>query len=149
MLITNEQLKSLILKNGLIDEIGFSKIEEEAKNAGYTISETLVEKDIISDENLGILISDFLKYPFIVLAKITIPPDVFNIVPEKMARKKKVIPFAKDATGVKIAMADPSDQELIQMISRKIGLPVTIYLATDQDISNALRIYRKDLQKTF
>ncbi len=149
MLITNEELKSLVIKNGLIDEKGFSEIEEEAKNADYTVAETLVEKDIISDENLGILISDFLKYPFIVLAKITIPPEVFNIIPEKMARMKKVIPFAKDATGVKIAMEDPSNKEIVQMISKKIGLPVTTYLATAEDITNALRIYRKDLQKTF
>lgn len=149
MLITNEQLKSLVLKNGLIDESGFAKIEEDAKNAGYSVAETLVEKDIITDENLGILVSDFLKYPFIILAKITISPDVFNIIPEKMARRKKVIPFAKDATGVKMAMADPSNKELVQMISKKIGLPIITYLATEQDISNALKIYRKDLQNTF
>ena len=98
MLVTNEQLKSLVLKNGLIDEKGFSTVEEDSKNNGYTVAETLVEKDIVSDENLGILISDFLKLPFIVLAKTTIVPEVFNIIPEKIARKKKVIPFAKDAT---------------------------------------------------
>jgi type IV pilus assembly protein PilB len=150
MLITNEQLKYLVLKNGIIDEKEFSKIEEESKNSEYSLAETLVEKDIISDEDLGILISDFLKFPFIILAKLTIPPDIFNIIPEKMARRKKIIPFAKDpAKGIKIAMADPSDRELIQMISKKIGLPVEIYLATEQDIANALKIYRKDLQKTF
>ena len=149
MLITDEQLKSLVIKNSLIDEKGFLEIVEEAKNSENTIAETLVEKDIVSDENLGILISDFLKYPFIILAKITIPPDVFNIIPEKMARRKKIIPFEKDAMGVKIAMADPSNKELIQMISKKIGLPIITYLATEQDIANALRIYRKDLQKIF
>ncbi len=149
MLITNQDLKSLVLKNGLIDEKGFAKIEEDAKNSDYTVAETLVEKDIVTDENLGILVSDFLKIPFIVLAKTTISPEVFNIVPEKMARKKKIIPFAKDSTGVKIAMEDPSNKELVQMISKKIGLPITTYLATEQDISNALRIYRKDLQNTF
>jgi len=149
MLITNEQLKHLILKNGLIDEEGYSEIEQETKNSDYTIAETLVEKDIISDENLGLMISDFLKYPFIILAKTTIPPDVFNIIPEKLARRRKVIPFAKDAKGIKLAMVDPSNKELTQMVSKKIGLPVTAYLATEQDISNALRIYRKDLQKTF
>jgi len=149
MLITDEQLKSLVIKNSLIDEKGFLEIVEEAKNSENTVAETLVEKDIVSDENLGILISDFLKYPFIILAKITIPPDVFNIIPEKMARRKKIIPFEKDAMGVKIAMADPSNKELIQMISKKIGLPIITYLATEQDIANALRIYRKDLQKIF
>src|SRR3989344_1656024 len=145
----NEQLKSLVLKNGLIDEKGFGSLEEEAKNADYTIAEILVDKDIISDENLGILISDFLKLPFVVLAKVTIPSDVFNIIPEKMARKKKIISFAMDASGLKLAMADPSSKELAQMISQKVGLPVVIFLATEQDISNALKIYRKDLQKTF
>ena len=149
MLITDEQLKSLVIKNGLIDEKAFAEIEEEAKSSETTIAEALVEKDIVTDENLGMMISDFLKYPFIVLAKITIPPEVFNIIPEKIARRKKVIPFAKDATGVKIAMTDPSNKELIQMISKKIGLPVTTYLATEQDISNALKVYRKDLQSTF
>jgi len=149
MLVTNEQLKSLILKNGLVDEKEFPKLEEEAKNAGYALSEILVEKDVITDENLGILIADFLKLPFIVLSRTTISPDVFNIIPEKIARKKKVIPFAKEVTGVKLAMADPSNKELAQMISKKIGLPITTFLATEQDISNTLKIYRKDLQKTF
>ena len=43
------------------------------------------------DENLGILISDFLKIPFVVLAKTTIPADIFNIIPEKIARKKLLV----------------------------------------------------------
>src|SRR3989344_6019276 len=149
MLITNEQLKSLILKNGLIDEKGFEKIEEAAKNADASFSETLVEKDVITDEDLGILIADSLRYPFIQLSKITIAPDVFNIIPEKMARKKKVIPFARDSSGLKLAMTDPTNKELVQMISRKVGLPVSTYLSTEQDISNALKIYRKELQGTF
>ena len=149
MLIANEQLKSLILKNGLIDEKEFEKIEEAAKNADVSLSETLVEKDVITDEDLGILIADSLRYPFIQLSKITIAPDVFNIIPEKMARKKKVIPFARDSSGLKLAMTDPTNKELVQMISRKVGLPVSTYLSTEQDISNALKIYRKDLQGTF
>lgn len=149
MLITNEQLKALILKTGLVDEKGYDQIEAEAKSAEATVPDTLADRDIITDENLGILIADFLKIPFIVLAKTPIPPDVFNIIPEKMARKQKVIPFARDATGVKLAMADPFNKELAQMISKKLGLPVTTYLVTEQDIYNTLRIYRKDLQKTF
>ena len=149
MLISNEQLKSLIVKTGLIDEKGYAQIEEEAKNTDTTVSEALIERDIISDENLGILIADFLKVPFIVLAKTAIPPDVFNIVPEKMARKQKVIPFSRDSSGVKLAMADPFNKEIALMISKKLGLPVTTYLATEQDIYNTLRIYRRDLQKTF
>lgn len=149
MLITDEQLKSLILHTGLTDKVGYEKIEQYAKNSDISITEALIEKDIVSDENLGMLIADYLKFPFIVLGKTSIPNEVFNIIPEKIARKQKVIPFARDAKGVKIAMADPTSRELQQMISKKIGLPIFPHLATEQDIFNALKIYRKDLQVTF
>ncbi|OGH06749.1 MAG: hypothetical protein A2171_01820, partial [Candidatus Levybacteria bacterium RBG_13_35_9] len=102
-----------------------------------------------SDENLGILIADFLKYPFISLAKSTIPENVFKIVPERIARKHKLIAFAKDAEGIKLATLDPSNTELLEMISKKTGLKVTPYFATERDIENALQSYRKDLQQTF
>ena len=149
MLITDEQLKSLILHTGITDKAGFEKIEKYAKNADISVSDALVEKDIISDENLGLLISDFLKFPFVVLAKKSIPSEVFHIIPEKIARKQKVIPFELDANGVKLAMADPSSKEVQEMISKKIEMPVIPFLATEQDIYNTLRIYRKNLQASF
>ena len=149
MLITEEQLKNILIKDGLVDEESFRQIKEYAKNADLSTAEALIERDIITDENLGLLIADFLKYPFVVLSKTSIPNDVFYIIPEKIARKQKVIAFAKEANGVKLAMADASNIELQKMISKKIGLPVIPYLATEQDIYNTLRIYRKDLQKTF
>jgi type IV pilus assembly protein PilB len=149
MLITEEQLKNIIIKDGLADEESFRQIKEYAKNADLSVAEALIEKDIVTDENLGLLIADILKYPFIVLSKTSIPSDVFYIIPEKIARKQKVIAFSKDANGVKLAMADPSNLELQKMISKKISMPVIPHLATEQDIYNALRIYRQDLQKAF
>jgi len=149
MIIADEQLKALILKTGILDEKGFTVVEEYAKNSAIPLPDALIEKDIISDENLGILISDFLKIPFVVLAKITIDPEIFTIVPERIARKMKVIPFERDGTGIKLAMANPSDTEVIKMIEAKTGQKVTPHLATERDIYNTLKLYRKDLQKKF
>lgn len=149
MIVTDEQLKTLVLKTGILDEKGFAAIEEYAKNSAIPLSDALLEKDVITDENLGILISDFLKIPFVVLSKITISPDVFNIVPERMARKLHVIPFERTTDSIKLAMADPDDKQAIEMIEQKTGLKVVPNLATERDIYNTLRVYRKDLQKKF
>lgn len=149
MVITNEQLKTLIINTGFLDEKGYEKIEKYAQNSDISVSDALVERDVISDGNLGLLIADFLKFPFVVLAKKGIPSEVFHIIPEKTARKQKVIPFEHDANGVKLAMADPSNSEVQEMISKKIGMPVIPFLATEQDIYNTLRIYRKNLQASF
>ena len=64
MIISDEELKKLVLRNNLIDEKGITQILEYLKNSDTTFYEALIEKNVISDENLGVLISDYLKIPF-------------------------------------------------------------------------------------
>ena len=149
MIITDEQLKSLILKNKLVDEKGLTKMLEYAKNSDVSLADALRENNLVSDENLGLLIADFLKLPFIILTKTSIAPEVFRIIPERIARKYKVIAFARVKEGIKVGMSDPRNTELLQLISKKTGKRTFIYYATEKDINNTLRIYRKDVQKTF
>lgn len=149
MLIPDEQLKQLVLNVQLLDQKKLEDLAEYAKNSQVSLTEALIDKDVISDENLGVLISDYLKIPFIVLSKISIPEDVFRTIPERIARKFKVIPFARTPEGIKIATSDPQNVLLQEMISRKTGQKVIVYLATERDIYNKLWIYRKDLQKIF
>jgi type IV pilus assembly protein PilB len=148
MLIPDAELHDLLIKNHLIDEKPFSEVLMFAKNADMKLVDALVEKDVISDENLGILIADHLKIPFTVLTKLSIPEQVFHVIPEKIARSHKIIPFARDASGIKVAMANPSDTDVIHIIERKTGQKVIPFLATERDIFNSLRIYRTDMQKT-
>ncbi|OGE36689.1 hypothetical protein A3D79_02100, partial [Candidatus Daviesbacteria bacterium RIFCSPHIGHO2_02_FULL_39_8] len=85
--------------------------------------------------------------PFVTLSKLTIAQGVFSIIPERMARKYKVIAFAKENGVVKIAMTDPANSEIKEMISQKTSQKVEIYLATERDMSQSLQIYRKDLRQ--
>lgn len=149
MILPDDQIKALILKNGLTTEQNLLELVEFAKNSNVTLADALIEKDVISDENLGILIADFLHIPFTVLSKLSIPEDVFRIVPEKVARKHKVIPFEKTNEGLKVATTDPRKVEVLQAISKKTGIKVIPYLTTERDVENILRIYKRDLQKSF
>ena len=149
MLISDEQLKQLILHVNLLDQKKLDAITQAASNSGVSLIDTLIEKDVVSDEQLGILIADKLKIPFTVLSKISIPEDVFRIIPEKIARKYKAIPFERDKNGIKLAMTDPSNKLIIEMIEKKTGQKVFPHLTTERDVYNKLWIYKKDLQKDF
>ena len=149
MLITNDELKALVLKNHLINEAGLAEIFEYITNTEATLYDSLIEKNIITDENLGILVADQLKIPFVVLSKISIPVEGFRIIPERIARKYRLISFGKDEKGIKVATADPKNKKQIEMITKKTGEKVVVYLATERDIDNAFHIYRKDIQKKF
>lgn len=149
MVLADDQIRALILKTGLATERDLQELAEFAKNSNVTLADALIEKDVISDENLGILIADFLHIPFVVLSKISIPEDVFRIVPEKIARKHKVIPFERTQEGLKVAIVDPRKIEVLTGISKKSSLKVIPYLTTERDIENILRIYKRDLQRSF
>lgn len=149
MIISDEQIKSLILQNNIATAEKLSEVSDFAKNSDISLADALIEKDIISDENLGQLIASFLKLPFISLSKISIPDDVVRILPEKIARKQKIIPFARDEYGIKLAMIDPGNTPIQEMIAKKTGEKIIPYLATERDIFNTFHIYRKELQKTY
>lgn len=149
MVISDDQLKQLILQKGLAIPKELDEIVELAKNANIPLDEAIVQKDVISDANLGKLISEYLKIPFVELTKVSIPENVLNIVPEKIAKRFKVIPFMRDQAGLKIAMLDPTNIEIQEILAKKIDDRIIPYYATESDIYNILYIYRKDLQKVF
>lgn len=149
MIVTDDQIKDLVLKTGLITEKGLIELMEFARNSNISLGDALIEKDVVTDENLGILIADFLHIPFIILSKLSIPEEIFHIIPEKVARKQQIIPFAKDAEGLKVAMIDPRNVEIQNAIAKKTGVRVIPYLTTERDVDNVLRIYKKNLQKSF
>ncbi len=149
MNLTNDQILSLLIKAGIIDDRRSRELTELAKHSDITLADLIIEKDIITDEHFGLLLADYLKFPFVSLPKVFITEDVYTIIPEKIARKYKVIPFARDKDGIKLAMVDPSNTTIIKMIEKKTGQKVIPYFATERDIYNTLRIYRKELQETF
>src|SRR5258706_3425170 len=149
MLLTDDQLKALLLKAKIVDGNRLAEFSEFEKSSELSLTDVLIEKDIITDEHLGMLIADSLKIPFVSLAKVFITEDIISIIPERIARKHKVIPFARDASGIKIAMVDPAEAEIPKAIQKKTGAKVTVYMATERDIYNTLRVYRKELQDTF
>lgn len=149
MIISNDQLAQLVLSSKLVDKEGLEELMQFAKNANLNLDQAILEKNIMPDETLGLMIANYIKVPFVKLAKLAIPEEVFHIVPEKVARKQKVIAYERTAAGVKLAMANPYNRELIALVAQKTGQPVLPYLAMEKDIYNTFHIYRKELQKNF
>lgn len=149
MLLPDSQIQELLRQSGLVDEKTMQSVIISAANARIPLQDAVLEKNVISDDKLGQLIANYIKYPFVVLQKSEIPEDVFRIVPERLARKHRIIAFAKDANGVKLAMADPVHIKLADSISKKTQRKVTVFMATERNIENVLQLYRKNLQATF
>lgn len=120
----------------------------ESETTGLPFHQLVLDMGLISDENLGKLISDLIKVPFVKLSGRPIPEDILAIIPESVARKQRVVAFEKGSDGIKVAMADPSNHEEINLLEKKTGLPVKVYYATEKDINEASLLYKGEFKKT-
>lgn len=145
----NQALYTYLKELDVIEKKQLDQALEIAKAQDTSLEEILIQRDLISDDNLGRAISELLNLPLIQLKNRSIPKDVLNIIPEIVARKQKVIAFGKDPSGLHVAMADPSNIQMKSFIEKKTGIPAKIYFATTRDISNALNLYAKDITQAF
>ncbi len=146
--LPDEELALLVVKAKLADEKKVADARQYAKNTNCSLHEALLENAVVADEQLGQAIAASLKIPFVTLGKMTITEEVFNIIPPVISRKQKAVCFARDAKGIKVALASPNKKTIVEMVAKKTGQPVIVHLATLQDIRNTLHIFKPDLQAT-
>ncbi|KKS95787.1 MAG: Type II secretion system protein E [Microgenomates group bacterium GW2011_GWC1_43_13] len=151
MPLTESQIIGLVKKSGLLllDESTIAKAENYAASTkSPSLLASLVESGVITEDQISTVIADYYKVPVISLSKVSIPESVAHIIPEKVARKQKAIVFAKDGSGVKVALNDPSNQTILALVSKKTGMKVTPYYASASDVEGTIQLYKKALQKT-
>ncbi|MBI3290825.1 type II/IV secretion system protein [Candidatus Falkowbacteria bacterium] len=149
MRISNEKLKLLVERLDLVPQERLEAAYNYAEKNKQPLAEILVDSDLISDDNLGQVIADELGYDFIDLDSVAINDEVLQLIPKVMAKKQKVIAFDKDEKGIKLAMANPGNLSVINLLEKKSGQEVNIYYTTPENISSALVHYQKGIQKEF
>ena len=149
MNLTQNKLKSILVGENYLTEDQFEMARKEAENQGRHLEEILIERGDIKDEQLGHLIAEDFDIPYIRLEKESIQDVILRIIPEIVAKKQFVIAFARDKEGLKVAMHDPFNLEIINLISKKTGEKVIPYYATINDIKIALGRYHKELKEEF
>lgn len=146
---SNDQLYKTLSELKVIDQNKLDSALQQSQANNSLLGNILIEKDLISDENLGKVQADLLEVPFVKLADLTIEEQFLRLVPESVARHNKVIAFKKDNKGLYLAMADPTDTEMVKLIGKKSGLKINICYSTDRDIDYALRLYENNIQQNF
>ena len=148
MPLDNEKLKSLLVLPGYISEADFKLAIISAEEKNVSLSEELIDRNLIKDEQLGQLIAEDKKYPFVNLREEKIDEGLLRTVPSLIAESQKVIAFGYDSDlRIKIGMVDPGNLETRNIIEKLFGRNTKIYLITERDFRQALLLYRATLKE--
>ena len=145
----NQALLKAIQELQVIDEGALGEALDFASSRRIPLGDILLDKNLISDADLGKLIAQILKVSFVTLSTISIPQEILTIIPEIIARQQRIIAFKKNQLGLHIAMENPGNTEIITFLENKLGIQLIRYYATRSDIEQALTLYAQDIGKAF
>lgn len=149
MILSNEEIKNLILKSGLVDPTELSQAEKSAKDLNRPLTDILIEHGVILEKFLGQVIATNVGYPYADLRDHKISKDILELLPEDLATKKRSVVFEKVGANLKVAFENPEDVETIDFIKKKLSSPIEEYLTLPSVMDELLDQYHKDIKKDF
>src|SRR3989338_2758021 len=98
------------------------------KQKGLSLDKVLIEKGLILEKELMVLLIKELHIPSINLAKYKIDPGLKEIISEKIARQYKIIPFSRLRDTITIALSDPLNIFMIDDLKSITGKEIDVIM---------------------
>lgn len=137
-------LIELLLEKKKINNLVFDKTKKEIKNSQKTEEQIILEKNLISEEELFELKSEILEIKLFDIDKFT--PEALPIISFAIARDHKMIPIKKEDDCLHVGMVYPenqNDHEFLNFVLKKNKLISEIYLLSLSSFSILLKNYKK------
>ena len=142
----DELLGQILIKHHIITEKELKEALDYQKKRRIRLGSALMELGYIDEEELGGFLSQQLGIPFISLKKIKISEDTLKLLPSEYMKKHLVIPVEKKGSTLVVAMADPTDQSVINEIGFITGLRVEPVVAPEKSIKDFIE---ENIEKGF
>ncbi len=131
-------VSEVLAERKLLDEEQIKKVVVEAARSGKSFQQAAVDLGMIGKAQLLKALSEDWQVKAVDLLQVEVDAEVAKIIPEAVARRHAVIPFAKEESVLFLAMVDPRDFFASEDIQLRTGLEILPYLALPADITVAL-----------
>jgi type IV pilus assembly protein PilB len=130
-------LGQVLVKRGLVTEEQITAALALQATSNKRLGELLVDIGALDERSLVDALADFFDMPVTHLRRDAPDPAALALVPEKLAREYLAIPVHLDEDGLRVAVAQPSD-DLRFLLTETTGHSVRLQLAPMSDIRWAI-----------
>lgn len=135
----------MLLEANLIDEVQMQIALSEQARTGKKFGSTLVDLKFIDENVLAAFLSKQIDIPCISLLHIDIPRKVLRKVPGRLARECRAIPIRMEDKKLEVAMIDPTDADLIDVLATATGMEIAPLIAPQSSLEKMIeRFYPLD-----
>lgn len=149
MQLPKETLKQILVGSGFVTEQGYEEAAQSAEELEKSIEDILIFRGLITPSAYSQLIAEHLHVPYINVGHMSVPNEVLNLIPEKLARNYRMAAFAVENGQLKVAMSNPTDFEALETVKRHTGMQVIPHYAGEEEIRKALGKYKRNIGEDF
>src|SRR5574338_271276 len=150
----NERLGDILIREGLINKDQLNTALVEQKATGHRLGYVLVKLGLVQELEVTKVLAKQYRMPAVDLSRFEVDPKIIKLVPADMAVKQTVLPLKREGRTLTVAMADPTNNALIddlKFITRYDLFPVIAgeytlrsliekhYNTSDQQIADLLK----------
>ena len=151
--LSSQSIIDVFVVQGLILPADAERIKSRFGN-NLAIERFLLQNKLVSREAINKAYSIILKLPFINLGDLAISKEITKIVPEKVARRFLVFPFALRGNILNLAVGNPGELFLAQSrelenITLAKNLRLELFISTPEDILQVLNRGRRTTDKKY
>ncbi len=135
------RLRELILQAHLLDANTLGQAEQHAQQTQVPLVRVLVAYNVVDGRKLARLLSRALHFELIDVAAVDVHARLLQVVPRHAAERLRVLPIGvKQGVGggrLYLAMSDPSDDSVIDLVETSTGLVVEPLVCDDAVLQSA------------
>jgi len=136
-----KSIGQLLVEAGVItDDELVNALRQQEKSGGF-LCENIIKLGFATEDKILPVLSKQLGIDYVKLKDITINKNVIKNVPAKFASHYKLMPLKIEGKVLTIALTEPTNINVIDDIKLLLGLDVRPVLASEKEITEAIRKY--------
>lgn len=138
----------MLLSSGIISQEALRSALSEQWERGGTLEEILVERGILTEEQLvQFLTSKFSMLHYLDLKSVDVDMEAVEHIPARIARKYLLIPVRKKGKSLAVVMANPLNREMLAEIKQVTDLKIRPFVSRISDIKEAIEEYYREVEE--
>jgi len=116
------RLGDMLVNKGLISEQQLNQALVEGRTSGERLGEILLKRQWLFEDELARTLAGQLNLPYVNLTATGVDREVARMIPAPIGKRFAVIPIGMHAGSVRVAFADPTDEEALQAVGTYLAM---------------------------
>ncbi len=133
-------LIDILVKQGGLTKEQADKLLLERANTTKSLEVVIKEQNLVSEGAMAKARAELYSVPFAQLSEIGVSPEAISLIPESVARRYHMLPFAvnKHDKVLSVAMVDPLDLSAVDFVEKQTGYHLQPYFAPPSEVERTI-----------